>query len=395
MPAKKLKDILGKKNPLLKSKFDQDVYKKNTSNKVTKNDNATENDKQFSADIKTYKRSDAHMGHDEQPDTVSDGEGLCELSKKTLASYKEKAHKQSWKLADKMESGKGSESDRKKMIKRTTGAARAGDRIDSKYYDRPKFTKEETLAESQAKRIQKTAKAVNKKIKSQMKKAGIKLDEVALAELSKKTLGSYIKKASRASANAAAQMVDHSNKGRHKDAGSSYVKSDRRQRGVDRATDKLTKEEVVAELSKKTLHSYVKKAAEAGPKHGKRATMFMARGDTQNARKAYKKSDNRADGINRAYKKIMKEDEVNELSKKTLKNYVGKSVIDYGDKRAERAKSGFNRPDKDAFRKMGNRRKGIAMAVNKISEEEAPKSVEELKKRLDAIRAERATKEQN
>lgn len=78
--AKTLKDFLAKKNPLLKSKADQEFYKKNVSSKVTKLDKATENDDQFKANnVKTWKRAPLH-GVDGEEDSVSDGTNLNEAS---------------------------------------------------------------------------------------------------------------------------------------------------------------------------------------------------------------------------------------------------------------------------------------------------------------------------
>lgn len=88
--AKTLKDFLNTKNPLLKSKADQEFYKKNVSAKVTKLDKATENDDQFKANnVKTWKRAPLH-GVDGEEDTVSDGTNLNEISKDLATRYLDK-----------------------------------------------------------------------------------------------------------------------------------------------------------------------------------------------------------------------------------------------------------------------------------------------------------------
>ena len=111
----------------------------------------------------------------------------------------------------------------------------------------------------------KLAKAVRAKLGKNM------LDEEQIDELSKKTLGSYVKKAkdqmSRSDQIAGIEL------GRRSDAGARVGNVERKHNkraskryfGIDKAVDKLTKEnaEQIDELSKKTLGSYVKKAADS------------------------------------------------------------------------------------------------------------------------------------
>jgi hypothetical protein len=82
-----------------------------------------------------------------------------------------------------------------------------------------------------------------------------------LEELSKKTLGSYINKAA---ANKGAQhhhWAIHDRDGNTKKRDESRNKMNKRAVGIDKAVNKLSEEETLQELSKKTLGSYVKKAA--------------------------------------------------------------------------------------------------------------------------------------
>lgn len=77
-----------------------------------------------------------------------------------------------------------------------------------------------------------------------------------LDEISKKTLGSYVTKASYDAAKHAARYGSGNKPG-------SFVKAHQRLAGIKKASDKLAKEEVeqIDELSPNTLHSYIKKAA--------------------------------------------------------------------------------------------------------------------------------------
>lgn len=135
----------------------------------------------------------------------------------------------------------------------------------------------------------------------------VQTSEAKLDELSKKTLGSYIKKASYDAASNAAKFGAGET---DKKGGSSFVKSHNRLRGITKATDKLTKEEVeqIDELKKSTLASYVKKAS--GNMAGKTAVQ-VAKVSSSNG-----KADpdlkrglvNRMKGIGRAADKLAKEE---------------------------------------------------------------------------------------
>ena len=88
------------------------------------------------------------------------------------------------------------------------------------------------------------------------REAGMREETENLDEISKKTLGSYVTKASYDAAKHAARYGSGSKPG-------SFVKAHQRLAGIKKASDKLTKEEVeqLDELSPNTLHSYIKKAA--------------------------------------------------------------------------------------------------------------------------------------
>jgi hypothetical protein len=159
-------------------------------------------------------------------------------------------------------------------------------------------------------------------------------------ELSKKTMGSYIKKAS--GAEQPKNVMSPKNVPLTKIAAyqgdsetgyfgkrfnqHTYDKAERlrknRETGIKRATDKLTKEEVEAidELSKKTLGSYVNKAAFKIGDQGVTAGLKIQ--NNEPAGKNFKKMGNRQKGIERAVGKLTKEDIIN----RTVEKYVPEEI---------------------------------------------------------------------
>ena len=129
----------------------------------------------------------------------------------------------------------------------------------------------------------------------------------SLVELSKKTLGSYIKKASRNAvghAQKAERVID--SKKDHGTNRDNFGKAYKRVYGVSRAADKLSKEEVeqIDELSTKTLKSYSKKASKEADKH-------LSKWDKTGSDKSFNKALKRSEGINRAHQKLNKEEVMN------------------------------------------------------------------------------------
>lgn len=114
---------------------------------------------------------------------------------------------------------------------------------------------EELTPEQKAKRlemIKKSAQKLNKRAERDAKKA-MKNDPVLgkrpvdeeveeLDELSKKTLGSYVKKASNDSAAKAYSSASAAKDNNPEKGGKDFVKSRQRQKGIEKATDRLTKE---------------------------------------------------------------------------------------------------------------------------------------------------------
>ncbi len=141
-----------------------------------------------------------------------------------------------------------------------------------------------------------------------------------LDELSKKTLGSYVKKAGGTSLNSAgAHMADYGANSNQK----SFKKGINRAKGVMRAADRLTKEEVeeLDELSKATLTSYAIKAHRRGDMA---ARMSKSGADKDMANYANK----RFQGVQTAIKKLGEAEELDELDKKTLGSYVRRASVD-------------------------------------------------------------------
>jgi hypothetical protein len=178
------------------------------------------------------------------------------------------------------------------------------------------------------------------------------IEEVELDELSKKTLGSYVKGASQDIATKSAatgRYAERANKAsddmkktgdysqytqKRKDdetADKMFNKSWKRRLGVAKAVDKLTKEEQeLDELSKKTLGSYVKKAGADNLSLG--VGLSRAANDSDNFRGSKnlktlgRKASNRTVGINRAADKLTKEEV--ELDEAKMEAAVEKTQAD-------------------------------------------------------------------
>jgi hypothetical protein len=153
-----------------------------------------------------------------------------------------------------------------------------------------------------------------------------------LDELSKNTLGSYVKRS--------ANQAIVKSLANPKDDSDDMKTIAKREKGINLATSKLAKEETeqIDELSKKTLGSYVNKAAKDSRIHGQIATDFENTADKARKqskkdsferlnRKYLEKSWKREDGIAKAVGKLTKEEVSAEMSpylKATL------SVMDEG-----------------------------------------------------------------
>lgn len=152
-------------------------------------------------------------------------------------------------------------------------------------------------------------------------------EEVELvSELKKSTLGSYVKKASWDAAVKAAAGRTEPGKGH-------TTKSVNRLDGIAKATDRLTKEEIeqIDELKKSTLGSYVKKANKQVADNAWKAGTAGAPDLYQQGKlraKAYFKAKRRMAGIDKATDRLTKEEteQIDELKKSTLASYTSKVV---------------------------------------------------------------------
>jgi predicted transcriptional regulator len=217
-------------------------------------------------------------------------------------------------------------------------------------------------------------------------------------ELSKKTMGSYVKKASGAEqpknvmspknvplTKIAAYQGDsetgHFGK-RFNQA--TYDKAERlrknRETGIKRAVDKITKEdvEVIDELSKKTMGRYINKAKDSidmtsyrsGIKDG---TAISSSTPYKSNNPLEKKLTKRHKGIETAVKKLTKEESENldELSKATMGRYINKAATKMGSQGVTAGlKIAADEKSSKNFKDMGKREKGISRAVNKLTKED-------------------------
>jgi hypothetical protein len=220
------------------------------------------------------------------------------------------------------------------------------------------------------------------------------LAEMNLQEISKATLGSYIKKAANATAINAYLAGGASDAA--KDAKEKMrKKSISRINGISKAADRLTKEEVeqIDEISKETLGSYIKKAtSDVGARmygagmssvaavHAGHRTVQGANLNAGSVKSATKANKRKA-GIDKATDKLTKEEveQIDEISKETLGSYIKKATQDHGTSKryqvisAKRAHETGEKADQDFANEEGNRARkrlrGVGKAVDKLTKQ--------------------------
>lgn len=285
-------------------------------------------------------------------------EELDELSTPTLQSYRKKARAQGNAIVDKMKVGGGDwskdQKDTKTLRKRAAGAQASGKQL-VKRGESLKTEEVEQIDELSNRMLKSYANKANKqanKMKNrygpalrapgnegEYKKFGNRQDGEDLArtklamrreeaeqidELSKATLGSYVKKAKTQmsrSDTVAGRLAGERMKG-GKPSAQERKHSDRANKryfGIDKAVDRLTKEEVenIDELSKSTLGSYVTKAARsAGSNIAGAVASGMANGNKDDQRSMGRNYAKRLKGIDTAAKKLTKEEVINRAVEK-------------------------------------------------------------------------------
>jgi hypothetical protein len=217
-------------------------------------------------------------------------------------------------------------------------------------------------------------------------------EEVQIDELSKKTLGSYIKKAS--GAEKPKNVMDPKNVPLTKIAAyqgdsetghfgkrfnqKTYDKAERlhknRSQGITRAADKLAKEEVeqVDEISKAMAGRYINKAKNSIDLTAWRQG-YKEAGAGSPSKQMEKKLSKRHKGIETAVKKLTKEESENldELSKATMGRYINKAATKMGSQGVTAGlKIAADEKSSKNFKDMGKREKGISRAVNKLTKED-------------------------
>jgi hypothetical protein len=153
-------------------------------------------------------------------------------------------------------------------------------------------------------------------------------NEELVMEISKRVLGNYIKKAGQDVAtktwNASAMVHKQGNT---KASDQELGRADKRQKNIDKATDRLTKEDLVVEISKKLLGNYIKKSVndvedktDMVAYHRNKAAQAHAAGDENKTARHDKESDHYDDkmtkrkaGIAKATDRLTKEDVVTSL----------------------------------------------------------------------------------
>ena len=271
-------------------------------------------------------------------------EEIDELSKGTLGSYVNKASK------DTMMKGRDAlghdrdakETEYKARIHQAVNGGSDSDAIRSANDSRDKSFDSGLKARS---RLAGISKAVGKLTKEEVE---------PIDELSKGTLGSYVKKAAVDAANSAdvgGQRIGSGASG----SWDSYKKAIRRHKNINKAVDKLTKEEVeeIDEVSKELLGRYITKSSLKAAGHAYKAS-------DDKSGKHIDKTFKRLDGIKVAAKKLTKE-EVEEIEALAAKHGLSEAVIEES---AELSRGAKNALAQAASHKSGSEEYHKWMAVH-------------------------------
>jgi len=194
-------------------------------------------------------------------------------------------------------------------------------------------------------------------------------------ELSKKTLGSYVKKAQ--AKTLAHGMEMQRNIDDFEDTKDAERKVNNRFKGVSKAVNKLTKEESeqIDEISREALASYTVNAAHDSKKHAVKAALKSQSGEDTS--KEYRKLKNREKGIETAVSRLTQEEQdfidalndadieqIDEISKNAALKYLSANKKD--DAKAR---------ETGDYDRMTKRMRGTDMAVRKYTAKPGSKSV--------------------
>ena len=339
-----------------------------------------------------HRSCDAHMTESVDYEEV---EQIDEISKQTLGNYVKKSHDQLMKHTSTVNFKQGRGDDDsfayahdpiavRKTANRTKGLNQAVGKLTKESDEAWAASQEKKKEERLTPKDQGTLANIRAMMAKQ--KTPVKEEAEQIDELSKTTLQSYRDKAAKDVGRAYAIHQDPYKKTNKDD----MRKLSNRVKGDERAEIGLKKEDIqLDEISKKTLASYIPKAAQSSRLQGQIATDFdnkskAARNPQNKASyerlhmKYKNKAWDREDNIAKAANKLAKEEveQIEEISKKTLGSYVTKAhnqTVQHASNKAFKQ----GRGDKDQFdfasqyeRKDTNRNKGIATAVKKLAKEE-------------------------
>jgi len=318
---------------------------------------------------KEYSTSDTHVFTNNEEDHYLPAKAvkhikesyLDELSKKTLGSYVNRSANQA--IIKSLANPKDDSDDMKTIDKREKGIRLATSKLAKEDIEQVDELSKKTLhsyvnkaafdvgsnahavasAGSNVGKIIKPLDQLNKRLRGIDKAAGkmAKEEVEEIDELSKATLGSYVKKAHRQAVDLQRKQTNYERIANDDDedpraqkvythmANKADVKRATRTIGLQKAVAKLTKEEVLDEISKKTLGSYIKGAANDMTNREVRIDRAFQKDPSgpRDVKQAFDKQKKRYVGIDKAISKLTKEDieEIDELSRNTMSSYVSKA----------------------------------------------------------------------
>jgi hypothetical protein len=300
---------------------------------------------------------DRYHGHKEwhKPLVKEDTDQLDELSNDTLKSYAKKAGAEATGV-------KGKHLSPEKSNKRFDGHAKAMQRLTKESVDQLDELSKETLGSYKHKaelsipnddrEYANRSKGIDRAEKKLKKE-----DVEQIDELSKKTIGSYVKKA----ANSLDQTAYSA--GRHGVSGglNDYIKSVKRRKGIEKAADRLTKEDVEQIDEMTQGKSYTQDQL--------RKKMQSGNWEATNDIKPGKHVEMRHHTGKRVMVHVKESvEQLDELSPNLLHRYVKKASGNMGMHAVDHGKYGDQQKDKKSLNKAVKRLSGIASASGRMAD---------------------------